>query len=631
MLSDRLSKRMVGISEASRKGSKIRNLTRLMKEPELWYLAYANIYSNKGAITPGINNDTLDGFSKGRVESIIKIIDDDKYFPKPVKRVFIPKANGKSRPLGILTGTDKLVQESMRIILEAIWEPTFSKDSHGFRRNRSCHTALKTVKPKWNGVKWFLEFDIKGFFDNIDHDTMMNILKEKISDKRFLNNIKKMLKAGVLDGWKFQKTYSGTPQGGIISPILANIYLHELDEYIGSLIEIYTKGKMRKWNPQYQHHRHKIHKRRKKIDKLKENENPDLEEIGRLASEIKDHQEEMMKLSSMMPDDPNFRRLYYCRYADDFILGLIGSKEEANRITSLITTFLKEVLKLDTAEEKTGIQHSKKGIAFLGYEIRNIPGNKVIKVMKFGRHTKTRSTKAIIGLYVPKDRSRKFCNDKRYGNYDTMESRHKGEYINLSVAEIICTYNAEMRGLANYYNLAGNFKSELSQLYYIWQKSLFKTICGKLKFRHRAKVYAMLRDGDEMVYKYHVREKEYKMKIFHLKHVKRFNFFKDRDLPDETIDYLPNTVMYTTDRVELISRLEAQVCEYCGRDDQSVEIEVHHVKKLADLKKKKNRDITLWETTMIGRNRKTLTVCQQCHDLLHAGKLPSTRRKLIDG
>ena len=228
-------------------------LYRYLLRPDLYYLAYKNLYANKGAGTKGVNDDTADGFSKEKVDRIIQSLADGTYTPNPVRRKYIQKKQNstKKRPLGIPTFTDKLVQEVLRMILESVYEPIFSNNSHGFRPNRSCHTALKSLKREFSGVSWFIEGDIKGCFDNIDHQVLANVINAKIKDARLIQLIWKFLKAGYMEDWQYHATYSGCPQGGIVSPILANIYLNELDKFVEKTAKEFYKSRDRHHTPEY--------------------------------------------------------------------------------------------------------------------------------------------------------------------------------------------------------------------------------------------------------------------------------------------------------------------------------------------------------------------------------------------
>ena len=233
-------------------------LYRYLLRPDIYFIAYQHLYSNKGAGTKGVNDDTADGFSEQYVTAIIEALRTGSYEPKPVRRTYIQKKNGKLRPLGLPVFADKLVQEAIRMILEAIYEPIFSIYSHGFRPGRSCHTALAMIKHEFTGAKWFIEGDIKGCFDNIDHSTLIGVLNRKIKDARFLNLIRMFLKSGYMEDWDFHETYSGCPQGGIISPILANVYLNELDRYITQLKKEFDHGyNPRNFTEEYNAIRHK--------------------------------------------------------------------------------------------------------------------------------------------------------------------------------------------------------------------------------------------------------------------------------------------------------------------------------------------------------------------------------------
>ena len=246
---------------------RITDCYKLMYKKELWIKAYVKLYPNPGNLTKGTSDETIDGFSLAKIDAIIGELKQGNFRFSPVRRVYIPKSNGKQRPLGIPNFKDKLVQEVMRMILEAIYEPVFSENSHGFRPNRSCHTALSQIKYTWTGLIWCIEGDIKGFFDSIDHKKMLSILEKKINDRRFLLLLHNVLACGYVEDWRFHKTYSGTPQGGIISPILANIYLHEFDSFMEKQIKNFDKGELRRTNPAYTKLRYEVIKARDLIKK----------------------------------------------------------------------------------------------------------------------------------------------------------------------------------------------------------------------------------------------------------------------------------------------------------------------------------------------------------------------------
>lgn len=600
---DRLSKKLEGIEKASKQGKPVTDLFKIMTNcKEIWFEAYANLYANTGAITKGVNENTLDGFSETRIEGIITKLKNKKYEFTPARRVYIPKPNGKKRPLGIPTGDDKLVQEVSRILLERVYEPLFSDRSHGFRPQRSCHTALKAVKETWAGTKWWIEFDIKQFFDTMDHRVMINLLEKRIGDRNFINIIKGMLLAGYLEDWKFNATYSGTPQGGVISPILSNLYLHELDTFVGKLIEATHKGKKRKMNPEYKGIQQKKTHIRKKIDTI--GKSPDL------MKEYRELDRQQKALSSVDPYDENYRKLEYCRYADDFILGFIGSHAEAVEIMTTVKAYIEGELKLQVSDEKTKINKGTKGIEFLSYIIFVNSPAKRTRMKKAGIYV-TRRTRGSIRLEVPEHKVQGFCKKYNYGKWQETTPTHRAELLTQSDVEIIETYNAELRGLANYYVLASDVKKKLSRLEFLNNYSLFKTLANKHKSKI-TKIIPMLKRGDEYIYTYEVKGEPKELKVFQLKHMEK---------PANNVEELPSTLYLTSISSELVKRLNAYQCEYCGKTD--VPVESHHVKKLKDLKK--NPNLEMWQKVMMARNRKTLILCVECHDLLHAGKLPDKR------
>jgi group II intron reverse transcriptase/maturase len=629
MRTDELLQKLADISEASRKGLKVQNLLRLMSQPELWKMAYAEIQANKGALTPGTDENMLDGFSIERVKRLAAAVREGKYRPKPVRRTYIPKPNGKKRALGIPSSDDKLAQEAMRILLESVYEPIFSDHSHGFRPGRSCHTALAQVKTGWNGTKWIIDVDVKGFFDNIDHQVLMGCLERKIGDKRLLKLIKGFMEAGYVEDWTYHETYTGIPQGRVISPLLANVYLHELDTFVTGLGEVYnTRQKFRRWNPEYQALRYQIHKRRKQVDKLKKVKGSD-DEISRLRAEIKALLAQGRTMPTQDPQDPGFKRIRYVRYADDFLVGVIGSKEDAQHILGQIKRYLTEMLKLEVNEDKTRITRMKEGVNFLSYDITVHTVDKVVKGIRHGRMTETRVTREVVKLRVPTRKLEQFCHHRKYGDWFKNKGETRMIMSHLSVPEIISAYNSELRGLANYYMLAGNMKAAVGRLMWIAHDSLLRTISAKLRMTKMALINRMRTSDDEWVWKETAPSgKELSCRVFKLKHLSPPKGYKAvKELAKQTPD--PDKIIQarsfanaTTTRVQ---RLDARKCEACGVEKPC---EVHHVKRLQNVKDKKSK--TLWDYMVIARRRKTLVLCPECHDALHSGRLPDARHALVE-
>ena len=351
-----------------------------MLRSDLYFLAYKNLYANSGAATKGANDDTADGFSETKIANIIQRLADETYQPTPVRRTYIKKKNNpkKKRPLGIPTFTDKLVQEVLRMVLEAVYEPVFLPVSHGFRPKRSCHTALKSLKMEFNGMRWFVEGDIKGCFDNIDHSVLVGLIHSKIKDARLIKLIYKFLKAGYLEDWKYHKTYSGTPQGGIISPLLANIYLHELDKFVMKLKSEFDTHGQEPVRTEYRLLSNDLQKLSYHIGRR----------TGAEREQLLSEYNEKRKLMLKMPCTAQTKKcIKYIRYADDFILGVKGSQEDCQWIKSKLSEFIRETLKMELSEEKTLITHSSERARFLGYDVR-VRRSSIIKHGGPGKKTK---------------------------------------------------------------------------------------------------------------------------------------------------------------------------------------------------------------------------------------------------
>ncbi|HHY72849.1 MAG TPA: group II intron reverse transcriptase/maturase [Bacillus bacterium] len=578
-------------------------LYRNLYNTEFYLEAYAKLYPNKGSNTKGIDDDTIDGMSLQRIERLIEKIKDQTYQPKPARRTYISKKNGKTRPLGIPTFEDKLVQELVRRILESIYEPQFSNHSHGFRPNRSCHTALKEIRNTFTGTRWFIEGDIKGFFDNIDHHVLIGLLRKRIRDEKLINLIWKFFRAGYVEEWAFHKTYSGTPQGGIISPLLSNIYLNELDRYVEHYGESFNKGEKRRHNLVYHNLASRINhcKSKNKHDwerLTKEEKAERLRELKALYKELQSHESKDLF-------DPNYRRMKYVRYADDFIIGVIGSKKEAEQIKKDLTDYLADKLKLELSAEKTLITHSKKNARFLGYDIRVA---RDWHRMKMPNGTKKRKFNYQTKLFVPHEKYIKKLIDLgalKIGSNNGWKPIHRPYLVHNDDLEILRTYNAEIEGLYNYYRLASNvhvlqsfrqtMKYSMIKTYANKYRSTVSQIITKFKINGSIGVRYKTKDGQKIAY-----FTEQRME-------------KNSEIKHHSVDTIENTLV-NSGRTSLIDRLLAETCEWCGA--KGVPLEMHHVKKLKDLEGKK-----MWEQIMIARRRKTIAMCIPCHHKLHNGKI----------
>lgn len=563
--------------------------------PALWGLAYQQIAARPGNMTAGMDGKTIDGTGSDRIQRVIDDLKAARYKPKPVRRVYIPKANGKQRPIGIPCFDDKLLQTVVRLILEAIYEPTFSDKSHGFRPQRSCHTALEQVK-RMRGVRWWVEGDIRGFFDHLDHQVLLRILSKRITDRRFLHLIEQFLRAGYLEDWRYHATYSGTPQGGNLSPILSNIYLNELDQAMEQRIAQFNRGKQRHYTPGYRQVKHLKRKARQLAC-----ETGDWTDYKALV-------QKQLSLPAHDPQDAMYRRLYYCRYADDFVVGVIGSRVDAQAVKAWLGDFLHTPLHLQLSEEKTRVTNARQRIRFLGYDIKRWRGDKRHRIRdKHGHRYTKRSWSYRLALLIPYDKYTAFA--QTYGEWQHWKGVHRPGLLNLSELEILKTYNAELAGFLNYYALADDLSKVAARLLWLASVSFFKTLASKRQSTV-SQVAHSLRQGKNRYVIGHTktdgRVKEYVL-LSSTKQLKRTT------ITYGNLDHPPNTWRYRS-TTELGQRLNADRCEWCGT--RAGPFEVHHVRRLRDLKGKQP-----WERQMIERQRKTMVLCHQCHLDLHAGRM----------
>ena len=594
--SERVLKALSDHSQSS--DYKYERLYRYLFSEEMFAVAYQRIYAKQGNMTPGTDGKTIDEMSLERIERLIVSLKDESYQPHPARRVYIPKKNGKKRPLGIPSFEDKLVQEVVSLLLEAIYEGHFEGTSHGFRPHRSCHTALGMIQKSFAGAKWFIEGDIKGFFDNIDHNVLISILRERISDERFLRLIRKFLNAGYVEDWKYNKTYSGTPQGGIISPMLANIYLDKFDKYIKEYAAKFRKGDRRSINPEYWRLNNKKNWLKKKLQKTSDEQirKSYLYEIAQLSKQM---------LSTPHKDamDADFRRMQYVRYADDFLISVIGSKSECETIKADITQFMREQLKLELSDEKTLITHAQDKAKFLGYEIF-IRKSDAVKRNKDGVLKRDFNGAVVLTLNSA-------VIQKKLTEYNALEVRNidgkdiwwskPRRYMTpMKPEDILAQYNAETRGLYNYYSLAANVSKECASFAFIMKMSMFKTLGWKLNTSAR-KVRQKYQKDKDFVIPYNDAKGKQKYRVFYNEGFKKRNAQFDVDY-----DKLPQT-MYVP-YPSLVERLKDGRCELCGKEGKVV---MHHVRTLTKLKGNNE-----WEKLMLKRHRKTLVVCEDCNSMI---------------
>lgn len=577
-------------ADRGRRSLKLERAYRELYDLDRFLRAYAKLYPNDGAMTPGVTNETVDGMSLAKIKAIIQSLRDGTFSWTPTKRVYIPKANGKKRPLGLPTWTDKLVQEVIRSILEPYFEAKFRDSSHGFRPGRGCHTALADCKKKFKGANWFIEGDIKGCFDNIDHRVLLLALRESIDDERFVRFIGEMLEAGYLEEWTRHETHSGTPQGGVISPLLANIYLHKLDEFVEDiLLPKYTRGRQRRTNPAYNRHSRAM---------LKAKRNGDLDLWGQLKTEQR-------SIPVGVYNDEQFRRLTYVRYADDFVLSFCGPKAEAEDIKGQLKGFLRDTLKLEMSEEKTLITHSKDTARFLGYDLSIMKDDGQFATGKnhHGKFRK-RSINGLVKLTVPWEKIEVKC---REYIIDGRIRKRMDQMANEDFS-IVAWYGTVFRGVAEYYCMAHDRARKLAKLKYVMQTSMLKTLAAK----HKTTVNAMAgkyrtQRGEHVAYEVRI-ERSGKLPL-----IATFGGFPLKRQDKEINDYISRN---RNGRTEILERLLADKCENCGSES---DCEVHHVRKLANLLKRKGARPG-WVDMMILRSRKTLVLCRECHSDLHAGR-----------
>jgi group II intron reverse transcriptase/maturase len=578
-----------------------RDLYRLMYREDHYIIAYERIKSKPGNMTPGTDEQTLDDFSLASIREIIQEMRTEQFRFRPARQQFIPKPNGKMRKLGMPCVRDKVVQEVMRLILEAIYDspqaPYFQETSHGFRPQRSCHTALREVRTHWTAVNWYIEGDIHACFDELDHQILVQILRKKIQDARFLNLVRKLLKAGYMDLHGHNKeSLIGSPQGGLVSPILANVYLHELDEYVGKLRENYEKGTRKRDNPAWV--------------RLIREKNRLVAQGATKTKALRTLMKQLRVTPSKLVNDPAYGRLKYLRYADDWLIGLCGSQATAEEIKEQVKTFLQDHLKLTLSEEKTRITNARTEEAwFLGttLTIGNGGEAKVVqqKTSK-GKTIQRRSTGWATILKAPMDKLLKRLKERGFCT-GTGEPIAKGLWTPLDADQIIQLYSSVNRGLQNYYRFVDNWK-QCSRIQYILKFSLAKTLAQKYKI------------SVPKVFKRFGQELSVLIKGRGGKPGRQVSFYQNQDWAKNKLAFQVGNqnnmdVVRTLVRLRTRSKLGMPCC-ICG--EVRKQIEMHHVRHI---RKMSNKRVAVGFNRLLrAMNRKQVPICSDCHGKIHRGE-----------
>ena len=555
----------------------IHNVYQVVYDPEILKASYFKLKSNPASMVVGTDQKDLNslGISDEYFSILSNKIKTEQYKPAPVKVVLIPKQDGKMRRLGIPSIEDRIVQRSLLFLLEAVFEKTFSERSHGFRPKKGAHTVCKNIR-QWKGVSWFIEGDIVDFFDTINHQKLMLLISLRIKDQQVLDLLWKILRTKILVDGKLQKKGEGVPQGSVISPLLSNIYLHELDMFVGALKKELDTKETTKLNPEYIKAKSLL-RSKKGVDRKK-----GYQELRKIKSSIRVGM-----------------KLYYVRYADDWLIGIWGSKEDSIKVRKKIETFLKTELFLETSVEKTKITHAGKEKAhFLGYDIYS-PTPKESFFEKGS--VKKRASHVSIYINAPytkiKERFVKenfitVKNDKLLVNAVT-------HWINYNHAEILYRYNWIIRSYLNYYSHVNNLHIFHKFIGFVLKHSCALTLGRKLKLRSRKKVFkkfgGSLKDPKSGL-KLNIPENL-------RKNISNYNISANREND-------PLKILKWSVRTQ---HLMQGPCVCCGTTEN---IQIHHVKKLSRLDKSKSR-LSMITATL---GRKQVPVCRKCHEDIHSGR-----------
>ena len=574
----------------------------------------------KSNVAPGLDGEVKANFTEKKLISLQKELKSQRFKPSPVKRVNIPKPDGGTRPLGVASQKDKVAQAAILNQLEPVLENIFLNCSYGGRPNKNCHHALKAMKSKWQNVTWIINIDVQKYFDTVNHDILLEFLTD-YCDQATIELIKKFLKCGYIDFYNhpdtLEKSEIGTPQGSLISPILSNLYLHLFDCYMeNEILPEWNRGNERKFISGYQTRKNLTAEERRVVESL--NLKGLEEAIGRLK-----HNEWVKKgLPSRDPNDDNFRRMYYARYVDDFIIGFTGTKAEAEEIKSSVETFLMDKLLLKTNETKSYISHSSnRGIKYLGYFVRYLPNNKIVKdpsVPAKDGEGKGHQLKSIainqVQLRIPTENILRRAVDRGYAKIrtdGTIRPSSCRKLSSLDDKQIVQRFSSIIRGLMEFYSPA-NKRSDLWQIVAFYRKSCALTLADKHKLKTAAAVYK--RYGPKLKITDPIKKKE--TVLFYPTTLKTTGNFK----------LGKNNITLSASMLDPIQgsykkNIKTTSCQWpsCKR---TKELEAHHVNPVRNIKGQNLSDYQIW---LKKKQRQTITLCREHH--LEAEKLTRTKKK----
>lgn len=565
---------------------------RSLFQPLIYKIAYDTIKSKPGNTTPGVDKQTLNGIGLAWIDKIIKSMKDRSFQFQPAVRRYIPKPNGKLRPLGIPTAKDKVIQQALKLIIEPLFEPHFLNSSHGFRPHRSAHTALKTVK-SWTGITWMIEGDIKGCFDNVDHSTLEKFLKIHIKDQNLIGLYWKAVNAGYINNGNLEAhSLTGVPQGGILSPLLSNVYMHQLDVFVETLklkYNTFTNRRGAKQNPTYTAKLRELSKLRAAKD----------------GPAIRNAEFELRNVPSTIKTST---RIYYVRYADDWVIGVRGPKSMAENVKDEVKTFLQNELKLELSLEKTTIVHLATQKAFyLGTQIRRHSSSYSESLIRRVKQKQIRGTNSRILLECPINRIVKRLEEHGYSHFSDGQPKAVTKWIYMRPEEIILRYNAVIRDYLNYYSFTNN-RNMLQRIIWILRFSAVFTLARKWNISPK-QVFRKL--GSNLTYKIENKTpKRFKTKSYSLDlgnltiQPMKFDLINcERIIDPEKLKYFSTRSHFTLDKP----------CCVCG---SASNVEMHHIRHLRKDSSKENKLQVLFNQI----KRKQIPVCRSCHMTIHAGK-----------